>query len=979
MRILHISDLHIDSAHTSNIKRALSALAQSVVQPIDHVVATGDIAYHGNDTDYSHASEVLNSFLSSLSLSPKDATLVPGNHDVNRQMIDEFLESGYRAKLKSGNDAASIWSDPAKRKHATARQADFYAFCASNGYKADAHAILSNGFEVGFAPLNSAWRASADDDKGLLFVGTSQLMQQYSVIKDCDIRIALLHHPIGWLHEEEQDEIRGLLGSHFHIVCYGHRHSVESSQNNNPREHALYLCAKAIWNDGKPVGAHVIDLSYGESRAQVDVLHMSYVPRHNCFTPDTEISDNGRHTVSIAVVPNVLAEERQLVKRISRERVEVLQRTLKAIAPSFVESLGPVPIPPLLASSDRKKISVSDVASSNDPLLILGDYLSGKTTTLLAIQRTLQDNGLLSVILSAESLDNSRDLVGFVAKSTKTSRSQASKVLSFKPQLLVDDVDLTSAADLALLDHMVDSGYRVVAAAVQGRLIDLTSAQTNDALKRFQKLDIQPVPLSQIAELGKQIEKIVDLPSTGQYLRRIITESFDSALPRQPWIVLVFFEALVGNQIGAGVTLSQLLLRYTAHRLASGLGHLQLTSDIPSRVLGWLAREFMNASVVEMTFDSVTNAIDLNATASDLSMESSRVLHALIDSGLLGMENERVFFSFPSFQEFFYAVDLASRARVDDVEVTTATLPQVGGALAFLSGLRDCESIATQVFEVTRSIRLNESTIIEPSSLHGLERVRLQEPPDDDKPGPTLAQLDDESNQSAGNRISRRNQLLRNGEDRSIENRFITCYTHSLTLLRHSVFLTREQKDKLVTESIDNTISLVNFLLRSTDFVRKFAEQIIPDEPTEDILTLISAVLVHIGATLLAQLGCNEHLEHAVVRVCKDPQIHFSKRFLAIAWYTYISGSDIDAVVDEFIGTKPPLSFLLMLQTWLTVEYQTQLGYTGERQPRLRSALIATARAAAIASGKNSRVADVMANEHVAEQERKSTRSKNKS
>ena len=294
----------------------------------------------------------------------------------------------------------------------------------------------------------------------------------------------------------------------------------------------------------------------------------------------------------------------------------------------------------------------------------------------------MQEQGKLGVLFSSKTIENTKDLIGCIAKNTGTSRSEASKLLKAKPLLLIDDIDLSQPADVELLNVIAAAGIRVIAASRELRVKQLTSVAAElDTLPNYLKLDLQPVPLKQIAELGKQLEKSVALPNTGSYLRKIIVESFDAALPRQPWIILIFFEALAGNQVSAGVTLAQLLLRYTAHRLATGLTHLQPATDVSSRALGWIAQEMIDELSVELEYSKAISLIEHELANSDLRISAKNMLDGLMRCGLLIQRDIHVSFSFPAFQEFFYAVHLAARPRTDDIEIDAENLPRLGGAL----------------------------------------------------------------------------------------------------------------------------------------------------------------------------------------------------------------------------------------------------------------------------------------------------------
>ena len=61
-----------------------------------------------------------------------------------------------------------------------------------------------NGASVGITGLNSAWSCSHDEQKGKIWSGGLwQICKFVQLIKDCNVKIALIHHPTGWFVEQE--------------------------------------------------------------------------------------------------------------------------------------------------------------------------------------------------------------------------------------------------------------------------------------------------------------------------------------------------------------------------------------------------------------------------------------------------------------------------------------------------------------------------------------------------------------------------------------------------------------------------------------------------------------------------------------------------------------------------------------------------------------------------------------------------------
>src|SRR5690606_27750980 len=83
-----------------------------------------------------------------------------------------------------------------------------------------------SGIAVGVASICTAWSSGADGDKGRLIVGERQVRGLISELEQSGavLRVALLHHPLSWLCEGEERELRAVLRKEFDLVLHGHEH-----------------------------------------------------------------------------------------------------------------------------------------------------------------------------------------------------------------------------------------------------------------------------------------------------------------------------------------------------------------------------------------------------------------------------------------------------------------------------------------------------------------------------------------------------------------------------------------------------------------------------------------------------------------------------------------------------------------------------------------------------------------------------------
>lgn len=180
---LHVSDLHLTVESAFDRKIVIDALIKDVRRlrstgtSFDIVLFSGDLVMAGSDPNSfaTAISEFVDPLLEAVNLSRERFFICPGNHDVSRDAIVSFIETGLKAALTSVeaiNDFVDVnlaapETDHAKR--ATFARMDnyekFYGDLSLGSHVSHnvffkTRLIDLAGTKVGVASLNSAWRAT---------------------------------------------------------------------------------------------------------------------------------------------------------------------------------------------------------------------------------------------------------------------------------------------------------------------------------------------------------------------------------------------------------------------------------------------------------------------------------------------------------------------------------------------------------------------------------------------------------------------------------------------------------------------------------------------------------------------------------------------------------------------------------------------------------------------------------------------------
>lgn len=246
--ILHLSDIHISASSISVIDRLVNKLIEDVKKVkseydmgIDLICFAGDLiergdkAYEGENQIELAEKHFINPLLQQLGLSKERFILVPGNHEVDKRKIAKMTEKGLAnmSSLEDINDAIYHMEDEYKR-----RLEYFYDYMYTN-YVQDANQWnlgysverIINGVTVGIVGLDSSWRSTGAGytERGHMLVVEQQVGVLFDNIKDTDLKICLMHHPIDWLSDLEMNSVAKKL-NHFDLVLRGHVHDLDDKQ-----------------------------------------------------------------------------------------------------------------------------------------------------------------------------------------------------------------------------------------------------------------------------------------------------------------------------------------------------------------------------------------------------------------------------------------------------------------------------------------------------------------------------------------------------------------------------------------------------------------------------------------------------------------------------------------------------------------------------------------------------------------------------
>jgi predicted MPP superfamily phosphohydrolase len=239
IRWLHLSDFHVGKDGYES-RKLFDRIHEHVREQCangfvpDLIFITGDIANAGLEAEYA---EFIAKFLEPLKTAlggnawHGQVFAVPGNHDMQRI----FVEAISREKRQQ-DDTTFFRANKEGREERGRFEVRAFNNFGDFTILTDAYDWLDSeqgtfaktidlrGLRIGIAGVNTAWLSRDDKDERQLSPGIDLVESALKVIKDCDMRILLGHHPIDWFFQKDRTLIQNRLGDSRVLYLHGHLH-----------------------------------------------------------------------------------------------------------------------------------------------------------------------------------------------------------------------------------------------------------------------------------------------------------------------------------------------------------------------------------------------------------------------------------------------------------------------------------------------------------------------------------------------------------------------------------------------------------------------------------------------------------------------------------------------------------------------------------------------------------------------------------
>ena len=405
--IIHLSDLHFRQSWEEDQGVVLAEFFKDLGKQIAkldkssaYVAFSGDVVLAGGDPNlYEKFFIQFDSELNKLDIPKSQRICVPGNHDLSQEIVSTNLvdhEGVVSQKLPEGDFNTYISKADNLLTRKFANYSAFESRFANMGVSSTVSGAGWNIDEnIGVYCLNSALCSSGGIkrdgktiiDEGRLAIATREL-QKWNLSCKATTKILVMHHPIEWLIDWAQVEIKNILNKDFALCLSGHNHDQDWLHSIN-NDSTLVKCSAPplLTNKDGDLGYSMIKI--GPKDRVIDIIYRQWTKRRS-FVSGVNFSNTDDGVIRL----NKPENEIEAVASIHGKAIHgLVGRHLAKILDDALRSFPNQPIvwvEPIL-NKVPEIYSVSNPERKIEPNIILSDFISNPKSTMI---RALPQFGL---------------------------------------------------------------------------------------------------------------------------------------------------------------------------------------------------------------------------------------------------------------------------------------------------------------------------------------------------------------------------------------------------------------------------------------------------------------------------------------------------------------------------------------------------------------------------------------------------------
>lgn len=595
-RIIHLSDIHFNKNYLAEseayllepLKRDLKRFHNE--NPIDLIVFSGDLIDKAgqsfdNNIDVAFLEfedKFVNPISECLNIDKSRFFFAPGNHDMK---IDEDLEKDESWIDKELSDADKLRTYVKNLETSESkRNLKFHEFI--NAYYTNtsiektitpfesSYKVNNEKLSIGITCFNSSWRCYSSEkknnyyDKGKLLVSEYQVTRGYKNIKECNLKIAVMHHSFEWIKDFDKENIKKSISKSYDMILFGHGHRPDSEHINSANGSVFVSFAPSNWGGNNNSLADFINgysiIDYDKNEKKIVQHHRKYSKNKNEYVPNNDLGDDlGMSFYSFPTTDEIKKGEvyNQCLKRISdifypQMDEKIITHLIETKAPKTIDEIFVEPklimkgkINSEGESKDQEYTIEEIVSCEKDNFIFCGIDESGKTMLLNRILKTvcknINKNDIIPIYIDfknigSKSIENIVNGITGLGKKEIYSYTESHTII-----LLLDNISFKKD-DLLIVEKIEDfvckcKNIRVFATKNQTVTgVDINFLEYSGLFTSFKLIDLEAFGTKQTKQLIKKWFNKSETFNTDSHFKKILDVIIKLRIPMTPLSISMF-------------------------------------------------------------------------------------------------------------------------------------------------------------------------------------------------------------------------------------------------------------------------------------------------------------------------------------------------------------------------------------------------------------------------------------------------------
>lgn len=713
LTLLHLTDLHSRDAEITEFRLRRDAMLKDLRQL--HVapqilLVSGDIAFSGEISQYEIAQkEFFGPLLNVLKINRKHVVVIPGNHDIERNVIDPLVRDGVTARLGDTETAQTLLGHKTWILPQQAQYIQFLSCLRGTTFEFPFHAqvVRLDRISIGIAAFDSAWLCFGDDCRNRIFLTRRQVNELAEQVKGCALKIALIHHPLTWFHPSEQEIVQQDLRANFDVILTGHLHEAVSVGRITPSTACLEITAPSFFAGSAPgrsdgYNIYSIDPVAGTLRAR----YRAFVRGRAAYDHNVEHAAGGEHVFNLPGSAFADQVNLSLARRVTEANTALshkMSNDLKRAQHLDTPILLTAPVQEMTWEKTGRQYT-----TLRDPYQFCIDHTcilysppdAGSTVFLEDLCQQINSKERLAIYVNHSDVQDVSSSEQLLRRLSKKINLSAKDLANVSMTLIVDHVFGADPEHVRKLLAYQDAIPHLVICLKNDVLFDTLAASLDGEKVHFLRLRYWGP--SRLREFTSRYIQASQMTVDADAAVKFIWDSLSlSDLPVTPFLVATYLKVFceVGGKI-TSISFVRLLERLEENSLDQTEASSNYSIYNLRLMLMWLAATCCRSGTLGVSRVEYESHISSYVTERALDVEATKFVQHLETSGIVATDSEGIVF-FTCIVFFNYYLAQAVEAHEIDLKEHLQGLHaalRLGDSLAYYAGRhRDEEHLAREL------------------------------------------------------------------------------------------------------------------------------------------------------------------------------------------------------------------------------------------------------------------------------------------